>query len=68
MKRCDNDGAARSRRRITNRQPPKKARTMNRTTLLLTAFPDLEPAEVEEDVERLCRDLASKNLLLYGGD
>ena len=36
--------------------------------LLLTAFPDLEPAEVEEDVSRLCRDLASRNLLLYGGD
>lgn len=36
--------------------------------LLLTAFPDLEAAQVETDVGRLCRVLARHNLLSYGGD
>ena len=36
--------------------------------LLLTAFPELEPARVKQDVRQLCRDMEARNLLLYGGD
>lgn len=38
------------------------------SAVLLAAFPELEPAEVEADVGQLCRELASNRLLAYGGD
>ena len=37
-------------------------------TILAAAFPELDPAQLQSDVDGLLRELLHKNLLQYGGD